>query len=341
MTALTFHSMLLASDGYGRASGLTMQSLLMNGATVYANPMIAWSAEHTPPEVYRLKDVPKLPTTWGIVMAWPPTLWDQCTNPCRMGHTMLEGTIAPAWYVEAVNRMDVLTVPSSFVKIVLSASGVNVPVHVVSYGMDGTYFWGDLRRDDVCTFGTLGTLNIRKGTDILLRCFPLAFPTEQDVRLEVKSRGPYPIKITDPRITVHTGEWSPARTCAWYQSIDGYVSPTRGEGWGLTIAEAMLCGCAVIATNWSGCTDLLDVSYSYPLDIAGLRPVLQDDNSMSDFGEWAIPDEDHLIELMRRIYQNRTEARAKGLRASRAIRERFPMARPGRQILDILEGKAQ
>ena len=44
-----------------------------------------------------------------------------------------------------------------------------------------------------------------------------------------------------------------------YAAADAFVLPTRGEGWGLPIAEAMAMALPVIATNWSGptasCTD--------------------------------------------------------------------------------------
>ena len=37
-----------------------------------------------------------------------------------------------------------------------------------------------------------------------------------------------------------------------YAAADAFVLPTRGEGWGLPIAEAMAMAMPVIATNWSG-----------------------------------------------------------------------------------------
>jgi len=39
-----------------------------------------------------------------------------------------------------------------------------------------------------------------------------------------------------------------------YAASDAFVLPTRGEGWGLPIAEAMSMALPVIATYWSGPT---------------------------------------------------------------------------------------
>eukprot|EP01052_Picozoa_sp_SAG31_P041997 SAG31_NODE_6532_length_1986_cov_1.608903_2_plen_102_part_00 len=37
-----------------------------------------------------------------------------------------------------------------------------------------------------------------------------------------------------------------------FGSVDGLVQPSRGEGWGLPLAEAMAVGAVVIGTRWSG-----------------------------------------------------------------------------------------
>ena len=37
-----------------------------------------------------------------------------------------------------------------------------------------------------------------------------------------------------------------------YRDADSFVLPTRGEGWGLPIVEAMAMGLPTIATNFSG-----------------------------------------------------------------------------------------
>ena len=51
-----------------------------------------------------------------------------------------------------------------------------------------------------------------------------------------------------------------------YKAANAFVIPTRGEGWGMPITEAMSMGLPVIVTNWSGITAFVDESVGYMLD---------------------------------------------------------------------------
>jgi glycosyltransferase involved in cell wall biosynthesis len=46
---------------------------------------------------------------------------------------------------------------------------------------------------------------------------------------------------------------------------DAFVLPTRGEGWGLPVMEAMAMAMPVIVTNTSGCSQYLTQGNSFPL----------------------------------------------------------------------------
>ena len=335
--ALTYFGKLMAEDGYGRACGLHIASLLMAGANVYIAPLGDWAEKNTPHEVYRLVHRPRLPTRWGVVHHWPPQDWKRADTRWLFGYTMIEGNHAPEWMVAVINRYVVaLGVPSTCQVEWLQESGVRRPIHVIPHGIDETYRYGD-RRVGVPVFGTLGTLTPRKGIDILVRCFSKAFDGNEDVRLEIKSRGHGRWVTLDDRIKVIRANWTPEDNCRWYQSLTAYVSPTRGEGFGLTLPEAMRCGTPVIATNWSGPADYLEERYAYPLGITGLRPTRRDHPDGPDFGKWAVPDEDQLVALLRHVYEHQDEARAKGLVASRVMLARFPLSLPGQLQLKALE----
>lgn len=52
---------------------------------------------------------------------------------------------------------------------------------------------------------------------------------------------------------------------ALYKACDAFVLPTRGEGWGLPIIEAMASGLPTIATNFGGQTEYMTKENSWPL----------------------------------------------------------------------------
>ena len=340
--ALTYFSKLMASDGYGRAAELHLMSLLAAGADVFVRPTGDWSDYDTAPDVHRLAHKPRLPTRWGILHDWPPSEWG--VGDCRwhLGYTMIEGTRAPKWYVDAVNRYAVaLLVPCTQNVAALIESGVRRPIRVVPHGLDGAYPWGDRTAGRPVTFGTLGTLTPRKGTDILLRCWHRAFPPGDqrfgDVRLEIKVRGPYHFDAGDPRVSILRGEWTKAEVRDWYHGLTAYVLPSRGEGFSLTACEAMRAGCGVVATDWGGPADYMDDAYCYPLPITGLRDTRKDHPDGPDFGQWAVPDEDALVGILRKIAGDPAAARAKGRRASAEMIRRFPLSLPGAGILRAME----
>ena len=90
-----------------------------------------------------------------------------------------------------------------------------------------------------------------------------------------------------------------------YRGADAFVLPTRGEGWGLPIAEAMASGLPVIATNFSGPTAFLTDDNSYPLRVARRLPGGQAEPSVAD-----------VAQAMKRVRETPAEARRKGARGS-------------------------
>ena len=114
---------------------------------------------------------------------------------------------------------------------------------------------------------------------------------------------------------------------ALYGHCDAYVSLHRAEGFGLTLAEAMLAGRPVVATGYSGNLEFMDESNSF---LVGYEPgVVPEGCAPYPAGAgWADPDLDHAAELMRRVVEDPAGARAVGERARRDIaRFHSPAAR--------------
>ena len=72
-----------------------------------------------------------------------------------------------------------------------------------------------------------------------------------------------------------------------YAAADAYISLHRAEGFGLNLAEAMLRGLPVVATNWSGNVDFMDEDCAIMIP-ASLRSVRDPQGIYaSSAGRWA------------------------------------------------------
>ncbi|QGJ71955.1 Glycosyltransferase involved in cell wall bisynthesis [Planctomycetales bacterium 10988] len=131
------------------------------------------------------------------------------------------------------------------------------------------------------------------------------------------------------------------RSYGLIQACDCYISLHRSEGFGLTMAEAMLLAKPVIATNYSGNRDFMDGSSSmladYRLqDLAGNCPeyvysVYSPENS------WALPDVEHAAYWMRWAYQHQEEAKSLGLRGQAHARQVLSPDKAGERLKSRLQ----
>ncbi len=101
-------------------------------------------------------------------------------------------------------------------------------------------------------------------------------------------------------------------------AADAYVSLHRGEGFGLTLAEAMALGKPVVATGYSGNVDFMRPGNSLAVDFR-LIPLEADAGPYARGTHWAEPDVEHAAHLMRRLVAEPELARAVGEKARASI----------------------
>jgi glycosyltransferase involved in cell wall biosynthesis len=102
-----------------------------------------------------------------------------------------------------------------------------------------------------------------------------------------------------------------------YSAADCYVHPLRAEGFGMTILEAMACGLPVIATAWSGPSDFFSAQHGFTL--CHSNPAAQTAKDGSVVRYHVEPSLDHLIYLMRHVYEHPEAAKALGQRAAEFV----------------------
>lgn len=262
-----------------------------------------------------------------IIHEQPKEEWKDLPFDRKIAIVPFETTKCPQSWVSRINSCHGLIVPCQQNKKLFEDSGVIVPIEVVNWGTDTDKFYKIERpKRDIFTFGTMGALSKRKGTDLLVRAFLKAFPSEKDVRLICKTSNNHFLWATrDPRVQLDlTAVEQEHLMFSFFKEIDCFVFPTRGEGWGFPISEAMSTGAPVIVTNWSGPCDFVNEDVGWLIDY---KMVPAEDFSKSiykeDCGEWAEPDEAHLVQLMRYAYEHQDEVRIKGEAAAKHIRDNF------------------
>jgi glycosyltransferase involved in cell wall biosynthesis len=119
-----------------------------------------------------------------------------------------------------------------------------------------------------------------------------------------------------------------------YKAADAFVLPSRGEGWGRPVVEAMAMELPVIVTNWSGPTEYLTEENGYPLDVDRMSEVTEGPFKGHLCFE---PSIDHLRALMRRVFVDREEAGIKGRKAREDMVERFSPEVVARIVADQIQ----
>ncbi len=171
----------------------------------------------------------------------------------------------------------------------------------------------------------------RKNPLALIEAFKKAFAPSEAVCLAIKCVN----EDSDPDnfaamgalaqgypISICPGYWTAEEMSNLMAAADAYVSLHRSEGMGLTMAEAMALGKPVIATAWSGNTDFMNVSNSFPVRYELVE--LQTDVGPYQAGEiWAEPSVEHAAELMRSVFENREEGQTRGQAAKREIKAHY------------------
>jgi len=122
---------------------------------------------------------------------------------------------------------------------------------------------------------------------------------------------------------------------ALFTRADCYVSPHRSEGFGLTVAEAMLRRCPVIATDYGSTTDFVTEETGYPLEYK-LVEIGEDQGPYLHGYVWADPSREHLRILMRQVVTDVPAAVRRADAGRRLILEEYSHAAVGRRMLERL-----
>jgi glycosyltransferase involved in cell wall biosynthesis len=215
--------------------------------------------------------------------------------------------------------------------------------------------------DDDYVFYSIGRWDERKAIFLAVRAYLDAFTADDPVVLVVK---------TGPRIEMPPGEWGAGNPMAWttawqvaalvrryrhparvrveaemwtddriaglHARGDCYLSLARGEGWGIGAFDATAYGNPVVATGWGGFLEYLDADTAFLVDHSLAAVEHNAFASYSPDQQWAAPDLDHAVELLREVLADPSRARKRAAPASERVLTRYAPARVAQRFLDVL-----
>lgn len=269
-----------------------------------------------------------------------PNEWDPSLAKFNIGVTAAVETdrCNPEW-VDAVNKMSIVIVPTEHVKKTLQMSGnVTTPIHVI-----GEWYMPEI--DQVkdyfqlplsTTFNFLivsqmtsnNSLDDRKNIHDTLRWLFDVFKDDKDVGIILKTNMGRGTKIDRkvtfdniekfvsqnrkgkyPRVHMIHGNLTSEEMAGLYRNptVKGLISLTRGEGFGLPILEATASSVPVVVTNWSGHLDFLKLGKYVGVDytLVDIPQTRVDGKIFVSGTKWAQPNE---ADFKKRIVKFRSSA---------------------------------
>lgn len=118
-----------------------------------------------------------------------------------------------------------------------------------------------------------------------------------------------------------------------YKSANCFLFPTWGEGWGLTLSEAMATGCPSIAARVTGVCEFFDSRVGYEIDYKVQEHELRDYNMTARIYK---PDPISLVQKMLYVLKNYDEALRKGKEASDRMKTKFTWEQSAHRIAKII-----
>jgi glycosyltransferase involved in cell wall biosynthesis len=286
--------------------------------------------------------------------------------------TTWEADVLPQRYIEALNRVREVWVPSRFNadtfrrQIARPVFQIPHPVHApFSFRAERSAIEKGLAlKETDFVFLNVGTWQERKNLGGVIEAFLRAFPDEPNVLLVLKTGFGFVDERqacaqiseairrasaghrseVETRIRVCQGFWPEEHMTALLQRADCYVSLHRGEGWCYPLFDAACNGIPVVATAYSGPVDYLDPRYHNLVryELTPARIGSQEKAASVPFSQemsWAEPDALHAASLMREVYERKRESLERAALGAEALRGKYSLLAVGemakRRLLEL------
>lgn len=256
----------------------------------------------------------------------------------RVGYWVWELEDTPPQWLAAQRLVNEIWAPSEFCANALRQL-FTLPVHVMPYPVVHPFSTQPIRprfglepNDFVVLFAyDVRSSHARKNPEGAIQAFRRGLSGQPHARMLIKISNlefyPQASQLLgeaiggDRRISLLTETLSQPDMAALVDAADAVVSLHRAEGFGMLLAQAMLAGKAVIATNWSGNCDFMDESTSLPVPFK-LVPIV-DPQGIYTHGRWAEPDVTVAAQHLRSCCESMDKCRMIGGAAAQRLRQMF------------------
>lgn len=149
----------------------------------------------------------------------------------------------------------------------------------------------------------------RKGADLAITAFQMAFEGSGDAELVIHSTSPSAFDGGGKNVAQRVGPFPPAALADYYRSFDAVIYSSRAEAFPSVAIEAMACGVPVIHSGATGMSDIADLGF-----VCAAKPERAPDGA----DQWMQPDAGDIAERLREIYNG-----ARDEKAAQEIRSRY------------------
>lgn len=283
----------------------------------------------------------------------------------HIAHFFWETSEIPKVYADGLNMVDEIWTGSQANYDAIRASGVETNIRIfpqaietnrldvepyVIDGFDGFLFYSMFEWTD------------RKNPEALLRAFYQEFDSDENVGLLLKTyfrnftyANKKMIRNKCQMIKSEYGDSKPPvflyldlldrqQIQRIHKTADCYVSPHRGEGWGLPVVEAMLSGNMPIVTGYGGVGEYLNDSVADVLNfkLEPLRGMSHASYLYTNTQKWAEVEINDIRKSLRNAFDNIKETKVKGIAAKEFVNTNFNLSTVGKLMSDrLMEIEAQ